>query len=208
MLHYETVGAQTLELLKSLLNAEAFKELRLVGGTALAMQIGHRKSIDLDLFGIMGADEFEIKKQLNQIGSVQWLKKTTNINILLIDGIKVDLVNYPYPWIRQVGVEEGFRLASLEDIGAMKLAAITGRGTKKDFIDLYFLLQKFSIADLVSFYKQKYADGSTFMVLKSLVYFGDADLDESPIMLKMIEWEFVKDSIKDLVENYVESLSR
>lgn len=207
MLHYETVGAQTLELLKSLLNAEAFKELRLVGGTALAMQIGHRKSIDLDLFGIMGADEFEIKKQLNQIGSVQWLKKTTNINIFLIDGIKVDLVSYPYPWIRQVVDEEGFRLASLEDIGAMKLAAITGRGTKKDFIDLYFLLQKFSIADLVSFYKQKYADGSTFMVLKSLAYFGDADLDESPIMLKMIEWEFVKDSIKDLVENYVESLS-
>jgi hypothetical protein len=207
MLHYETVEAQTLELLKSLLNAEAFKKLRLVGGTALAMQVGHRKSIDLDLFGIMGADEFEIRKQLSQIGSVQWLKKTTNINILLINNIKVDLVNYPYPWIRQVGDEEGFRLASLEDIGAMKLAAITGRGTKKDFIDLYFLLQKFSMADLVSFYTQKYADGSTFMVLKSLVYFGDADLDESPIMLKMIEWEFVKDSIKDLVENYVESLS-
>ena len=75
MLHYETVEAQTLELLKSLLNAETFKELRLVGGTALAMQIGHRKSIDLDLFGIMGADEFEIKNQLSQIGRVQWIKK-------------------------------------------------------------------------------------------------------------------------------------
>ena len=206
MLHYETVEAQTLELLKSLLNAEVFKELRLVGDTALAMQIGHRKSIDLDLFGNMDADEFEIKKQLSQIGRIQWIKKTTNINILLINNIKVDLVNYPYPWIRQVGNVEGFRLASLEDIGAMKLSAITGRGTKKDFIDLYFLLRKFSMADLLSYYKQKYADGSTFMVLKSLAYFGDADLDESPIMLKMIEWESVKDSIKGSVENYVESL--
>jgi hypothetical protein len=207
MLHYETVEAQTLELLKSLLNAKAFKELRLVGGAALAMQIGHRKSIDLDLFGKMDADEFEIKKQLNQIGSLQWIKRTININILLINNIKVDLVNYPYPWISQMGNVEGIRLASVEDIGAMKLAAITGRGTKKDFIDLYFLLKKFSMTDLVSFYRQKYADGSTFMVLKSLAYFGDADLDESPVMLKMIEWESVKDSIKGSVENYVKSLS-
>ena len=63
------------------------------------------------------------------------------------------------------------------------------------------------MTDLVSFYRQKYADGSTFMVLKSLTYFGDADLDESPVMLKMIEWESVKDSIKGSVENYVKSLS-
>lgn len=206
MLFYETVEAQTLELLKNLLDAEAFKELRLVGGTALALQIGHRKSIDLDLFGKIDADEFEIKKQLGRIGRIQWIKKTTNINILLIDNIKVDLVNYPYPWIRPFGNAERFRLASLEDIGAMKLAAISGRGTKKDFIDLYFLLQQFSMGDLLSFYNQKYADGSTFMVLKSLAYFGDADLDESPIMLKMIKWESVKDSIKGSVENYVDSL--
>ena len=124
----------------------------------------------------------------------------------MINNIKVELVNYPYPWIRPMGNEDGFRLASLEDIGAMKLAAITGRGTKKDFIDVYFLLQQFSMADLVSFYNQKFTDGSTFMVLKSLAYFGDADLDESPIMLKPIEWELVKDSIRDSVENYVENL--
>jgi hypothetical protein len=76
MLHYQTVEAETLELLKSLLAADAFKELTLVGGTALAMQLGHRKSIGLDLFGTINVDEIEIKKQLNEIGRIQWIKKT------------------------------------------------------------------------------------------------------------------------------------
>ncbi len=158
--------------------------------------------------GKIDADEFEIKNQLGRIGRIQWIKKTANISILLINNIKVDLVNYPYPWIRPFGNAERLRLASLEDIGAMKLAAVTGRGTKKDFIDIYFLLQRFSLANLISFYNQKFADGSTFMVLKSLTYFEDADLDEKPIMLKIIEWESVKENIKDTVKNYVESLSR
>lgn len=206
MLHCQTVEAPALELLRNLLAAEAFKELSLVGGTALALQVGHRKSIDLDLFEKINADEFEIAKQLARIGSIQQIKKTANINILLIDNIKVDLVNYPYPWIRPIKNFEGLRLASLEDIGAMKLAAITGRGTKKDFIDVHFLLKQFTLADLLAFYQEKFTDGSTFMVLKSLTYFDDADLDESPIMLQSVTWEFVKNSINRSVENYVESL--
>lgn len=84
------------------------------------------------------------------------------------------------------------RLASKEDIGAMKLNAISGRGSKKDFVDLYFLLQEFSLKELFGFFKEKYPDGSEFLVLKSLTYFGDADLDEMPKMANKINWEEVK----------------
>lgn len=94
MLHYQTIESGTLELLRKLMQTDEFKELRLVGGTSLALQIGHRSSIDIDLFGILDTDQFEIDKILNKIGSITLLKKTKNINIYLIDGIKVDLVNY------------------------------------------------------------------------------------------------------------------
>ena len=86
----------------------------------------------------------------------------------------------------------------------MKLAAITGRGAKKDFIDLYFLLQEFTLAEMISLYEEKYKDGSTFMVLKSLVYFDDAENDEMPEMLKPITWQDIKETIVKENKNYLE----
>jgi glutamate synthase domain-containing protein 1 len=74
----------------------------------------------------------------------------------------------------------------------MKLAAVAGRGSKKDFIDIYFLLKEFSLSELLAFYNQKYSDGSSFMVLKSLTYFNDADDDPNPVMLIPTSWEQVK----------------
>ena len=96
------------------------------------------------------------------------LKKSPNINIFIINNIKVYIVNYPYPWIEKPLVTNSIIMADKSDIAAMKLAAITGRGTKKDFIDLYFLLKYFTLAEMLTFYKQKYSDGSEFLVMKSL----------------------------------------
>jgi len=134
MLHYQTIDAPTLEILKRLLQMQVFNELRLVGGTSLALQLGHRKSIDLDLFGSLEADDFLVSKALKTFNSVTILQKSENITIYSIEGIKVDIVNYTYPWLSAVKIEDGIKLAHLEDIAAMKLSAITGRGTKKDFI--------------------------------------------------------------------------
>jgi hypothetical protein len=88
-------------------------------------------------------------------------------------------VNYKYPWLDNAVTEDGIVLAGIRDIAAMKIAAIIGRGTKKDFIDIAFLLQKFSLKEILDFYSLKYNDGSVFMALKSLAYFEDA---ESEIM--------------------------
>jgi len=203
MLHYKTIDTKTLELLKKLQNIPMFTDLRLVGGTGLALQIGHRKSIDLDLFGKLDADLFAVSKSLNNLGTVSVLKKSENINIYLIDGIKVDIVNYPYPWLMDVVVEDSFQLANIKDITAMKLSAITNRGTKKDFIDIFFLLKEFSLAEMLDFYSQKYRDGTEFLVLKSLSYFDDAEEEEMPMMFYNLDWTAVKNHICTTLNNYL-----
>ena len=90
----------------------------------------------------------------------------------------------------------------------MKFAAITGRGSKKDFVDLYFLFQYFSLDEMFGFYSQKYPDGSKILVLKSLAYFGDADEDVLPFMFNQIEWDTVKETITNQLLKYNKSLWR
>ena len=202
MLHYKTVNTKTLELLNKIQSVDIFKNLRLVGGTSLALQIGHRESIDLDFFGELNIDKFEILSALNNLGTVEIKQSTKNINIFNVNGIKVDIVNYPYPWLEKTHLEDNIKLAGKSDIAAMKLSAITGRGSKKDFIDLYFLLQEYTLMEMIKFYEQKYHDGSTFLVLRSLAYFDDADQEPIPKMLKIVDWHKVKGVITEKLKEY------
>ncbi|MBQ7877169.1 MAG: nucleotidyl transferase AbiEii/AbiGii toxin family protein [Bacteroidales bacterium] len=195
MLHLETIEPKTLELLRRLQSLPIFEHSRLVGGTALALQLGHRKSIDLDLFGTIEASPEDIQEVCRKVGKLEISKKSRNINIYWIDGIKVDCVNYPYEWLDECRILDGIRLASVNDIAAMKISAIINRGTKKDFIDLYFLLQEMSLNHILDLYDQKYPDGSRFIAIKSLTYFEDAEADPMPFMLNDITWEKVKSSI-------------
>lgn len=195
MLYYETIGPDTLRLLENLQSLPFLEQARLVGGTALALQIGHRKSVDLDFFGSISASAEEMKEALSADHTISSIKEAQNINMFLVDSVKVDFVNYRYNWIDDVVIEGYLRLASIMDIAAMKIYAIIGRGTKKDFIDLFFLLQRFSLEDILDFYVKKYPDGSLFMALKSLSYFDDAEGDPMPIMLEPVSWEQVKEAI-------------
>ncbi len=190
MLHKAAVKPELLRILDQLMQIDVFSDLRLVGGTALALHIGHRESVDIDLFGEIDFEEQE--KNIEITGNIEVLKKSKNINVLSIDNIKVDIVNYKYPWISALVKEDNYRLASVKDIGAMKLNAITGRGTKKDFIDLYYLLKHFSIHDLFEFYIEKFEDGNLFLVKKSLTYFDDAEPEPMPVMKENITWEEIK----------------
>ena len=169
---------------------------QLAGGTALALQIGHRRSVDLDLFGARPIDKDEIVPLLESIGNLHILQHTRNILILNINGVKVDFVNYKYPWLRDIKQEEGIRLVSLADIGAMKLGAISGRGKKRDFTDLYFLLKQFTLPELLGFYREKYQDGNEFLVLRSLTYFDDAEEDKELELFEKAAWTEVKKTIE------------
>ena len=195
MLHLETIEPKTLELLRRLQSLSIFEHSRLVGGTALALQLGHRKSIDLDMFGTIDASPEDIQEACKEVGELEISKTSKNINIYWVDGIKVDCVNYPYEWLDDCLVIDGVRLASVNDIAAMKISAIINRGTKKDFIDIHFLLQKMSLNHILDLYDQKYPDGSRFIAIKSLTYFEDAEDDPMPFMFNDITWDNVKASI-------------
>ncbi|NQU88492.1 MAG: nucleotidyl transferase AbiEii/AbiGii toxin family protein [Mariniphaga sp.] len=205
MLYLQTIDTKTLELLTRLMQITEFEKLNLVGGTSLALQIGHRKSIDLDLFGRVKFDDYKFKSILSQFDSVQLLNQTSHIKTYLINKTKVDFVNYPFHWLETFTIEKKIRLATKTDIAAMKLAAITGRGTKKDFIDIFFLLEYYSLEEIIRFYHQKFPDGSEFMVLKSLVYFEDAEKEPLPVMLKKTNWNVVKSKIVFETKSFIKS---
>ena len=195
MLHLSTLDTTTLELLRKLQSIPALSKTRLVGDTALALQIGHRKSIDLDFFGKIEVEKDELVIALEQIGALTVLKESPRIHIYLLNNVKIDIVDYQYSWVDDVVVKQGIRMASLKDIAAMKVTAIIGRGTKKGFVDIAFLLRYFSMNDILDFYSQKYPDGSIFMAMKSLAYFDDAEEDIMPYMLTDITWENIKQQI-------------
>ena len=195
MLYLETVESSTLELLKKLQRLPVLEQTRLVGGTALALQLGHRKSIDLDFFGTVDCEAEYLRESIAGIASLTILKESPHIHIYIVDGIKVDIVNYKYPWLDDVVLEQGLRLASVSDIAAMKITAIIGRGTKKDFIDIAFLLHHFSLEEILHFYAAKYNDSSVFMAMKSLAYFDDAEADPMPDMFVNQSWQQVQASI-------------
>lgn len=172
------------------------------GGTSLALQYGHLQSIDLDLFGQICFDSFEIRQVLSKIGRLTVVKETSDIKIYFLDGIKVDIVNYAYPWIDDAVEEDGLRLASDKDIAAMKINAIEGRGSKKDFIDLYFLLKHYTLQEILDFYCRKYPENSVFRAILSLSYFDDAETQMTPAMFTDNGWEEIKAHLADVVKKF------
>ncbi len=202
MLQSQTVESNTLELLKSLMQKEYLDSFVLVGGTALALQLGNRESIDLDLFSNTDFASNDLLTSLLKDYQIVVNNQLSQTLITTINHVKVDFIKFHYPFIRPFLVIENIRMASLEDIAAMKLDAITGRGSKKDFYDLFFLLQHYSIDELFSFYTEKYPHQTTFHVARSLTYFDDADIQPSPIVFdKTITWETVKKKIISVIQS-------
>lgn len=200
MLYYETVFPETLQLLRDIQSLPVMAGYPLVGGTALALQVGHRLSIDLDFFGDNTADMTSIETSLSGLGRLIVDNRSANVINARLRDIKVDVVRYRYPLIEPPIRIEGLTLAAVEDIAAMKLAAIVGRGSKKDFIDLFFLLERYSIEELMDFFRRKISDESDLMVARSLTYFEDADVEAMPKMLSSVAWSEVKTRIRKAVK--------
>ena len=203
MLHKQTVTSATYALLKFIQSEPAFSKMRLVGGTSLALQYGHRESEDLDFFGKHGLSMEELLEILEHVGEIKQLKNSRSIKVLSVNNTKVDFVEYSYPWIDEPLRSDGLVLATAKDIAAMKVAAITGRGSRKDFYDLDLLLSMFRMEEILDFYTTKYQDGSLYLALKSLVYFDDADQEKDPILIRKRKWEAVKANIEKNQSEYI-----
>ncbi len=197
MLSLRTIEPHTLELLRHLCRLPELEGTRLVGGTALALQYGHRISVDLDFFGSFDKD-LDFEALCRQVGKTEMLSQSKIIKVLKIDGIKVDFVEYSnHPWIDEPIIEDGIRMASPHDIAAMKVLAIDGRGTRKDFVDMYYLLQHFTMPEILQLYEQKFPAASRFRAMMCMTYFVDAEKAEMPRMLiDNVSWEDMKEHIR------------
>ncbi len=203
MLSLQTIQPYTLELLKRLASLPQLCNTRLVGGTALALLYGHRQSVDLDFFGQLPQDKDELIAIANQVGKVVIQNRSNFIIQMTIDGVKVDFVDYSrYPWIDDPVACDGIVLASDKDIAALKVNAIIGRGTRKDFVDLYMLLQHFSLKEIMQFYERKYPEHSEYRALLSMTYFEDAEMQDMPMMLIDTSWNVMKSTIIREVKAY------
>jgi predicted nucleotidyltransferase component of viral defense system len=200
MLHLNTVDPKTYDLLQKLMQLEFLESYYLVGGTALSLQIGHRKSIDLDLFGKVQLDFSDILDACKSIGKIEQERTNGIITQFTLDDVKIDIVKFKDNLIKPLKKIDGVRLASIEDIAAMKLSAIEQRGAKKDFYDLYSLLDIFSLDELLDFHKQKSEFHNAIHVYKSMLDYRDAEEDPEPESLILVNWEQVKDRITKEVQ--------
>lgn len=190
----ETISKQTKENLGILGKSKLLKNAYLAGGTALALQIGHRVSYDLDFFTDKKFRAQIFLKKISQIKSYHHERIGWGTILGKLGDVKFSVFYYDYPLLKKTIQFKNINVASIHDIAAMKIAAVSERGTKRDFIDLYFILQKFTLPEILDFYNQKYKKLSSNLIhiKKSLVYFVDAEEEEIPKMLKQISWNEVK----------------
>ena len=170
------------------------KKFYLAGGSALALHFTHRYSFDLDFFTPENFDSKQIRHQLQDLGEFSLDQIAQDTLLGKFNQVKISFFTYRYPLLFPTQDFSGIKIASILDIACMKLDAISSRGTKRDFIDLYFICQKEKISKIVKLFEKKFqkADYNLAFIQKSLVYFVDAEKDEMPKMIKKISWEEVK----------------
>jgi predicted nucleotidyltransferase component of viral defense system len=180
MLHLTTIDAGAWSLLQEIFTTEIIKNnFALAGGTSLALKIGHRKSIDFDLFCPQPFDVKELEIILTSQSNFSFDFTGNNSRMLFgsINNIKCDFIHEPARLLEPFHTIEGVSFFSVKDIAAMKLHTICGRGKKKDFFDVYALLQTYSRETLIEWFTQKYDDKRLFFLWRSLLYFEDAEND-------------------------------
>lgn len=204
-MHPDAITEQTKSVLEKIGNSRIGENFYLGGGTALALQIGHRESMDLDWFSQEEFLNSRLKNELSGIGEFRLENESQGTINGLLDGVRVSFFYYPYKLSSRLVSFEKINLASKQDIAAMKIDAVSSRGSKKDFIDLYFLLKEFSLKELIQFFEEKYSGikYNKLHILKSLSYFEDAEEEPMPKMIKDISWEEVKKYLQKETESLI-----
>lgn len=200
---YDILDKKRLDLLPFFKNFK--NNFYLGGGTALALQIGHRDSLDFDFFKEGEINPAKLFNDLEEffIGhhllKIQEEKNT--LGLIVDDDIKLSFFGYRYQLIKELIDEENVALASIEDVGCMKLSAITGRASNKDYIDLYYILQRVKLEDLLKMASEKFTDLDRNLILKSLVYFEDVNLGRIAFKNNNhVDFEEVKEFLKEKVK--------
>ena len=192
----DTLPKKTAKLLATFSNTvpEFLHNFYLSGGTALSLQLGHRESEDLDFFSQGTFNPEKLQQELLKFGQLSQTELDKGTVNTFIDNVKLQFLEYPYQLIRPPFKWKKINISSIEDIACTKLQTIGMRGSKKDFIDIYFLLEKYSLEDMFELMKTKYTkvNYNTIHIMKSLVYFENAEQQPMPKMHKTLSWSDVK----------------
>ncbi|MYD98705.1 MAG: nucleotidyl transferase AbiEii/AbiGii toxin family protein [Gammaproteobacteria bacterium] len=175
----------------------------LAGGTALALQIGHRYSEDLDFFRTGPFDVGSLLARAAHVGEVRVLSRTGDTLHVLLAGLSIGFLKAEAPLLFPGSEYRGLSLADPRDIAAMKVVAIGGRGSRKDFIDLYCLLKGgMNLSEILSLVEQRFTniDHNAYHLQKSLVWFEDAEAEPMPHMIRDIDWQMVRQEIEAAVK--------
>lgn len=209
MLYYTTVNDLLKNSLIKLMQSDVFNAFRLVGGTALSLQIGHRESIDIDLFSdsVYGSLDFNaIKNYLKEnFDYVDFLDTIPSMGTSYFIGenkentVKLD-VYYTDTYIQTPIEVDGIRMATIEEIIAMKIDVVQRGGRKKDFWDLHDLLQSYTISQMLALHQQRYPySHDRELIIQNFTSFQQADDDFNPICLKGKYWEFIKEDFEEII---------
>ena len=170
----------------------------------MSLLFGHRESEDLDFFTKSNFKPIDLQTQLTQLGTLESVQIDSGTLNLYLNEVKLQFLYYPYPLLRDLIPFEAIHLSSMLDIACTKLITISMRGSKKDFIDLYFILQQLTLAQLFEELDKKYKNVqyNRLHILKSLIYFTDADNQPMPRMHSQVEWKTIKEKITHVVKEY------
>jgi Nucleotidyl transferase AbiEii toxin, Type IV TA system len=193
------ISPKTFALIQELQQFPELKNFYLVGGTALALQLGHRNSIDIDLFSQDDFTDEEIEQLLKPKYTFTATLSRKNTVLAVVNNIKTDFIKHPYPFVLPPITEEGIVFLSKEDIAAMKLHAIIQSGKRlKDFIDIYYLLQYFSMKQMLEFFTQKYSYSNPMIAMKAINFFDEIDESiDPPKLAKPITLKQIKNRIQE-----------
>ena len=207
ILFSETLSRDTYKLIEKIKGLLWLSPYYLAGGTALALHLGHRISIDLDFFTESDVEEITIIDHLRTVGNLRLDQTGQGTIIGNLDHVRISLFKYPYNLLDPTIKWNGLNIASVLDIALMKIVAIFQRGSIKDFIDLFFVVEKFKPLDfLLSELPRKYVgvELNTNHILRSLCYFDDAEKEPMPNMIACCDWleikEFYVNEVKRLSE--------
>lgn len=180
------------------------KNFYLSGGTVLSLLLGHRESEDLDFFNPTNFNPIKLQLGLETIGNLASVEVAENTLNAYLKEVKIQFLGYPYPLLEPTTNWENIKLSSLIDITCTKLQTIGMRGSKKDFIDLYFILKQYSLEELFKQLDKKYCRSNYNLphILKSLVYFVNADGQPMPRMHQGVGWEEIKQEIVKKVKGF------
>lgn len=183
------------------------RDFYLAGGTSLAIQIGHRTSLDFDFYSAKHFDSQELFAEIESIfeDKATLTGKEKDTLFCVIDGVQCSFFWYKYPLLKKAQDFMNVQIASLEDIAAMKLAAVSRRPAKRDYIDVYFLLDKFGFKEMFSFASKKYPSFNTYFTIRALTYFEDLKDEERrkiEILSKSFSWKKAKEKIFEEVKKY------